>query len=532
MPITLKSWLDRSSVRPLGDSKVTAVFEIAARGKGVDAVRPRGRTVLALDVSRSMKGQPLAHVIKSVDRILDALNEDDEVGIVAFSNQATRLVEPVRLDIAGKKLIRSRVGRLGAEAGTNIEAGLNVSAAMHVDMPANLRRGVILLSDGAPNVGVHTADGLREVVKKHKPNGIAFFALGYGPDHSEDVLSAVSEGGYEYIADPANCARSFARALGAQGDVVASDIKLVLAPAPGVELVRFVGKESTAYSSSGVEVSLPDMVGGANRLVAAELRVKNPGGDRFSMKLLEVTVSSKEDAHEGQVKADATIEIGDREPLVIVEGARHVLLLRAEEVRQEARALADCGHFSIAATTLRKVMAEITEVPGFVANDGSQLAEAYELLVDEVMVYERRPDPEQYGMYRKMTMSTRLGNTAPISAKARGDRSSKLIMQIAGDMPEAWLINDVGARFNLEEECVIGRTGEADIQLMHSGVSRRHAEIFANAGDFWIADLGSTNPTMVNGQRIGATPHKLTDGDVIEIGDSKLRYHQAPRQTH
>jgi uncharacterized protein YegL len=528
MPITLKSWLDRSSVRPQGESKVTAVFEIAAHGTGPESVRPRARTVLALDVSRSMKGQPLAHVIKSVDRILDALNEDDEVGIVAFSNQATRLVEPVRLDIAGKKLIRSRVGRLGAEAGTNIEAGLNVSAAMHIDMPANLRRGVILLSDGAPNVGVHTADGLREVVKKHKPNGIAFFALGYGPDHSEDILSAVSEGGYEYIADPANCARSFARALGAQGDVVAADVALLLAPTHGVELVRFIGKESTSFSASGVVVSLPDMVSGAKRLVAAELRVKSPGGDRFSVKLLDATGSCRE----GTVTTDTTIEIGDREPLVIVEAARHVLLLRAEEARIEARALADRGQFSGAATTLRKVMEEITAVPGFVANDGSQLAEAYELLVDEVMVYERRPDPEQYGMYRKMTMSSRLGTTAPVSAKARGDRSSKLITQIAGAMPVAWLINDLGARYDLEEECVIGRSAEADVRLMHSGVSRRHAEIFANAGDFWVADLGSTNPTIVNGTAIGSAPHKLTDGDVIQIGDTTLKYHQAPRQTH
>ena len=121
------------------------VREISA----AEGERPPSRTVLALDVSLSMKGEPLHQVIRSVDRLLDALGPEDELGIVAFSENASRVVEPVRVDAAGKRLVRSRVGRLRAGSGTNIEAGLDRSAEMLATTPAGMRRGVVLLSDGA-----------------------------------------------------------------------------------------------------------------------------------------------------------------------------------------------------------------------------------------------------------------------------------------------------------------------------------------------------------------------------------------------
>lgn len=523
MPITLQTWLDRTSIRPEGTSELSAVFEIAANGSGVERTRARARTVLALDVSGSMKGEPLAHVIKSVDRILDAIGEDDEVGIVAFSNDAREVVNPIKCDAFGRRIVRSRAVKLRAEHGTNIEAGIRAAAAMAFETPPGMRRGVILLSDGAPTVGVHTAEGLRAVAREYKP-GISFFSLGYGHDHSEDVLSAIGDG-YEFVPDPATCARAFARALGAQGDVVASEIELVLAPATGVELVRFVGKEQTRFAHAGVVVALPDMVHGGRRVVVAELRVKGPGADKFATRILDVTARCK-----GQsITADLTVEIADREPAAVAEAARRVLLVRAEEAREEARALADRGNFSGAGASLQKVMAQITALPGFVANDGSPLAEAYELLVDETMVYARRPDPEQYAMYRKAAMSSRLGTVVPQAAKSRGAASSKLIMHVAGDCPVAWLVNAAGARHRLEEECVIGRTKDADICVPDTMVSRRHAEIFANEGDYWVCDLGSTNPTIVNGERLGRAPHKLVPGDVVRIGETELRYEEAAR---
>ena len=70
---------------------------------------------------------------------------------------------------------------------------------------------------------------------------------------------------------------------------------------------------------------------------------------------------------------------------------------------------------------------------------------------------------------------------------------------------------------------LIGRDPNCYLPLSHPAVSFRHAEITKQAnGSLLIRDLGSTNGTFVNGQRISAVP--LKSGDAIQIGPFKLNY--------
>ena len=55
--------------------------------------------------------------------------------------------------------------------------------------------------------------------------------------------------------------------------------------------------------------------------------------------------------------------------------------------------------------------------------------------------------------------------------------------------------------------------------------SRRHAEV-RPAGDGWLlVDLGSTNGTRVNGDRV--VQHVLQDGDEVRLGDVVLVYRRS-----
>jgi pSer/pThr/pTyr-binding forkhead associated (FHA) protein len=55
-------------------------------------------------------------------------------------------------------------------------------------------------------------------------------------------------------------------------------------------------------------------------------------------------------------------------------------------------------------------------------------------------------------------------------------------------------------------------------------ISRRHAHVFVKGGSPFIEDLGSTNGTFVNDQRIGASAIELKDGDRIAFGGSHFVY--------
>ena len=70
---------------------------------------------------------------------------------------------------------------------------------------------------------------------------------------------------------------------------------------------------------------------------------------------------------------------------------------------------------------------------------------------------------------------------------------------------------------------VIGRGVEADLRLMDTGVSRRHAELRrAPDGSVLLVDTGSTNGTQVNDQPV--LEISLTDGDRITVGSTTLTF--------
>jgi hypothetical protein len=74
---------------------------------------------------------------------------------------------------------------------------------------------------------------------------------------------------------------------------------------------------------------------------------------------------------------------------------------------------------------------------------------------------------------------------------------------------------------------VIGRSGDVDIPLDDAGVSRRHAEIHVADGRARVVDLGSTNGTFVDGERVATAD--LHDGSTITVGRSRLTFRLGQR---
>jgi hypothetical protein len=72
---------------------------------------------------------------------------------------------------------------------------------------------------------------------------------------------------------------------------------------------------------------------------------------------------------------------------------------------------------------------------------------------------------------------------------------------------------------------VIGRRTSSGLTLPDVEVSRQHAQIEPDTAGFSLHDLDSMNGTAVNGRRITGR-HLLRDGDVIEVGHTRLRFVQ------
>ncbi len=80
-----------------------------------------------------------------------------------------------------------------------------------------------------------------------------------------------------------------------------------------------------------------------------------------------------------------------------------------------------------------------------------------------------------------------------------------------------------GGEFPLkgDKQLIIGRSSELDIVLVEDMVSRKHAKITLSGGKITIEDLGSTNGTFVNGEKVKTS--RLKEGDRILVGTSILK---------
>lgn len=92
--------------------------------------------------------------------------------------------------------------------------------------------------------------------------------------------------------------------------------------------------------------------------------------------------------------------------------------------------------------------------------------------------------------------------------------NAHLVVEQGPDLGRRILVSPDGAR--------IGRSSQNDIELTDGSISRFQCRVFFKPdGLLWIADLGSTNETLVNTQPVLET--LLKPGDTIEIGETILR---------
>jgi class 3 adenylate cyclase len=90
----------------------------------------------------------------------------------------------------------------------------------------------------------------------------------------------------------------------------------------------------------------------------------------------------------------------------------------------------------------------------------------------------------------------------------------------------AWVEFEEGQRVAIRGQCSMGRSSRCTVVILAERVSRRHAMIHVqDNGECWLIDLGSTNGTFCNEQRV-SHPVRLFDGDRLEIGGSRLLFRQ------
>jgi hypothetical protein len=138
-------------------------------------------------------------------------------------------------------------------------------------------------------------------------------------------------------------------------------------------------------------------------------------------------------------------------------------------------------------------------------------------LVEAVREYARE---ESYHFMGPVAVELRVDNSLK---PGRFGIASQLKQAEPGKRPGT-VVMPSGDRIELGEgKNLIGRLADCKVVITDGNTSRHHAQIHRAGSGFVITDLGSTNGTFINGERLVAD-HRLADGDIIAVGEVSLRF--------
>ncbi len=308
--------LDRQRV--LRNSDGTVRMEITLRADDVRRSIERVPTdvVVVLDKSGSMAGAKIDYAKSATRALVDLLGADDRFALVTYDDHARWAASSQFATPATRARWRRAIDSVGARGSTNMSEGLD-AALMELDgIAANGRAArIILISDGLPNRGDATFEGLVRRARKAAGREFVLTAVGVGEDFNESLMTSLADAGtgnYYYLQNGVSLAEVFAEEFASAGRTVASGLEIKLQLGPGVTLIDAAGYPiRTSGRQSAFTVG--PMLGGQERSFWVTFRADTNNKGMVSLGDMDVDWS-EDGARKSLRVADASrVElVGDR----------------------------------------------------------------------------------------------------------------------------------------------------------------------------------------------------------------------------
>ena len=159
---------------------------------------------------------------KSLNMLLDELDERDTVAIVTYAGNAGTALEPT--PVSQKERIRAVINQLGAGGSTAGAEGIRQAYELAKEnYDANGVNRVILATDGDFNVGITDQGELKGYIEREREKGVFLSVLGFGMGNYNDALM-------QALAQNGNGAAAYIDTLGEARKVLADEATGTLFP--------------------------------------------------------------------------------------------------------------------------------------------------------------------------------------------------------------------------------------------------------------------------------------------------------------
>lgn len=227
--------------------------------------------ILLLDVSESMESDnKLENVKKCCELILTFLNERDSVSLITFGEKATLHLKRVSAMDGNKESMKSIIKGLYCDGCTNLSAGLgHVVEICRED--SQTKTGLLLLTDGHANRGLHRPEDLKTMVKKmhDECSNLSIHCVAYGTEHNAELLKSIAEdnqGSYNVVNTIEDTALAFGDTL---GGLMSCAHQNVVVEVPSESIVH--GPFKHAITDNYKKIQIGDVYAGTKPMILVDI---------------------------------------------------------------------------------------------------------------------------------------------------------------------------------------------------------------------------------------------------------------------
>lgn len=272
---------------------------------------------LIIDRSGSMEGEPLEYVKRACGYVVDLLEPNDVLSVVAFEERV-EVVMPARR-VVNKALIKEHINRLEPGNTTNIYDGIAAGASQIASVYSqSYVNRALLFTDGDPTAGIKDFSSIVGMVGEQKSRGITITALGFGNEYNEELLAGIarkSGGNYYYITRPELIPEVFRKELETLMTVVARNVKLNFNLSKWVQVRQIYGHLPT-FGNRTAGTTLPDLERGSAGSAIIELELGPRPAGIYRIGQVDINYDDSATGRPERLTEDVVLEFTPDESLI------------------------------------------------------------------------------------------------------------------------------------------------------------------------------------------------------------------------
>ena len=186
-----------------------------------------------IDVSESMMDDnKLVNVKRCMSLLLKFLTPADELSVVSFGEESKIILNRVKALASAVPMMEQAIESLRTNGCTNLSAGLG-SVREVLSAGADLKTGLLILTDGHANRGAHSPTELQAIVKRMAElyPALSFSFIAYGTEHNAQLMKLLADetnGKYSIVESLEGAALAIGDALGSIISCVAQNVVVEL----------------------------------------------------------------------------------------------------------------------------------------------------------------------------------------------------------------------------------------------------------------------------------------------------------------